>query len=145
MFPKPFAHEKLSPVLALYKAKDFEDALCKAETLVADGGYGHTSSRYIHPLSNREDGSACRPNENLRILVNTPSSQGGIGDLYNFKLAPSLTLGCGSYGGNSCFRKRRRKTSDQYQDCCREERKYALVPHPAESVFQKRLSAGSLK
>ena len=97
-----FAHEKLSPVLAMYKAKDFEDAVAKACRLVADGGYGHTSSLYCNAVTERakiekfgETMKTCR------ILVNTPSSQGGIGDLYNFKLNPSLTLGCGSWGGNS--------------------------------------------
>ncbi len=97
-----FAHEKLSPVLAMYKAKDFEDALQKAEHLVADGGYGHTSSVYLNEVTEAEklNEFAARM-KTCRILVNTPSSQGGIGDLYNFKLAPSLTLGCGSWGGNS--------------------------------------------
>ena len=97
-----FAHEKLSPVLAMYKAKDFSDALCKAEQLVADGGYGHTSSIYLNEITETEklNEFAARM-KTCRILVNTPSSQGGIGDLYNFKLAPSLTLGCGSWGGNS--------------------------------------------
>ena len=97
-----FAHEKLSPVLAMYKAKDFEDALTKAEQLVADGGYGHTSSVYLNEVTETEklDAFAERM-KTCRILVNTPSSHGGIGDLYNFKLAPSLTLGCGSWGGNS--------------------------------------------
>ncbi len=97
-----FAHEKLSPVLAMYKAKDFEDALSKAEQLVADGGFGHTSSIYLNPVTEQEkiDEFAARM-KTCRILVNTPSSHGGIGDLYNFKLAPSLTLGCGSWGGNS--------------------------------------------
>jgi len=97
-----FAHEKLSPVLAMYKAADFEDALLKAEQLVADGGYGHTASLYLNTLmapDKLEEFS--RRMKTCRILVNTPSSQGGIGDLYNFKLAPSLTLGCGSWGGNS--------------------------------------------
>ena len=97
-----FAHEKLSPVLAMYKAKTFEDALDKADVLVADGGYGHTSSIYLNEVTEGEklDAFAARM-KTCRILVNTPSSQGGIGDLYNFKLAPSLTLGCGSWGGNS--------------------------------------------
>ena len=97
-----FAHEKLSPVLAMYKASDFEDALAKAEQLVADGGYGHTSSIYLNEVTEKEKLSkfAARM-KTCRILVNTPSSHGGIGDLYNFKLAPSLTLGCGSWGGNS--------------------------------------------
>lgn len=97
-----FAHEKLSPVLAMYKAKDFEDALHKAEHLVADGGYGHTSSIYLNEVTEVEKLSVFAERmKTCRVLVNTPSSHGGIGDLYNFKLAPSLTLGCGSWGGNS--------------------------------------------
>ena len=97
-----FAHEKLSPVLAMYKADSFEDAMKKAEQLVADGGYGHTSSLYIDAVNEKEKiGRFAAAMKTCRILVNTPSSQGGIGDLYNFKLAPSLTLGCGSWGGNS--------------------------------------------
>lgn len=97
-----FAHEKLSPVLAMYRAKDFEDALQKAERLIADGGYGHTSSVYLNAVTERAkiDEMAERM-KTCRILVNTPSSHGGIGDLYNFDLTPSLTLGCGSWGGNS--------------------------------------------
>lgn len=97
-----FAHEKLSPVLAMYRAKDIEDAFSKAEHLIADGGYGHTSSIYLNAVTEKAklDEFAERM-KTCRILVNTPSSQGGIGDLYNFKLAPSLTLGCGSWGGNS--------------------------------------------
>ncbi|MGN0453065.1 MAG: bifunctional acetaldehyde-CoA/alcohol dehydrogenase [Ruminococcus sp.] len=97
-----FAHEKLSPVLAMYRASDFEDALQKAEHLIADGGYGHTSSVYLNEVTETEklNEFAARM-KTCRILVNTPSSHGGIGDLYNFKLAPSLTLGCGSWGGNS--------------------------------------------
>ena len=97
-----FAHEKLSPVLALYRAKDFDDALAKAERLVADGGFGHTSSIYLDATNETEklDRFAARM-KTCRILVNTPSSQGGIGDIYNFALPPSLTLGCGSWGGNS--------------------------------------------
>ena len=97
-----FAHEKLSPVLAMYKAEDFEDALSKAERLVEDGGIGHTASLYINRLSQEEkiNKFALRMKA-CRILINTPSSHGAIGDLYNFKLAPSLTLGCGSWGGNS--------------------------------------------
>ena len=97
-----FAHEKLSPVLAMYHAKTFDDALSKAERLIADGGYGHTSSIYLNAVTEREklDRFAERM-KTCRILVNTPSSQGGIGDLYNFRLTPSLTLGCGSWGGNS--------------------------------------------
>jgi len=97
-----FAHEKLSPVLAMYKAKDIEDAFAKAEHLIADGGYGHTSSIYLDAVTEQAkiDAFAARM-KTCRILVNTPSSHGGIGDLYNFKLAPSLTLGCGSWGGNS--------------------------------------------
>ncbi|WP_124101039.1 bifunctional acetaldehyde-CoA/alcohol dehydrogenase [Ruminococcus sp. Marseille-P6503] len=97
-----FAHEKLSPVLAMYKAKDFDDAIEKADRLVQDGGYGHTSSLYVNASTEKEkiDRFGARM-KTCRILVNTPSSHGGIGDLYNFNLAPSLTLGCGSWGGNS--------------------------------------------
>ncbi|MBR2876164.1 MAG: bifunctional acetaldehyde-CoA/alcohol dehydrogenase, partial [Clostridia bacterium] len=97
-----FAHEKLSPVLAMYKATDFNDALKKAEQLVADGGFGHTSSVYLNEVTETEKiNEFASRMKTCRILVNTPSSHGGIGDLYNFKLAPSLTLGCGSWGGNS--------------------------------------------
>ena len=96
-----FAHEKLSPVLAMYKAKTFDEAIAKAEQLVADGGYGHTSSLYINVNEKEKMEKHAVAMKTCRILVNTPSSQGGIGDLYNFKLAPSLTLGCGSWGGNS--------------------------------------------
>ena len=97
-----FAHEKLSPVLAMYKSESFEDALSKAEQLIADGGYGHTSSIYLNATTEQDklQEFASRM-KTCRILVNTPSSHGGIGDLYNFDLAPSLTLGCGSWGGNS--------------------------------------------
>ncbi len=97
-----FAHEKLSPVLAMYRAKDIDDAFTKAERLIADGGMGHTSSIYINEATEgaKLDEFAARM-KTCRILVNTPSSHGGIGDLYNFKLTPSLTLGCGSWGGNS--------------------------------------------
>ena len=97
-----FAHEKLSPVLAMYKAEDFADALNKAEHLIADGGYGHTSSVCLNEVTEKDKLAKFTARmKTCRILVNTPSSQGGIGDLYNFKLAPSLTLGCGSWGGNS--------------------------------------------
>lgn len=97
-----FAHEKLSPVLAMYKAKDIDDAFNKAEHLIADGGYGHTSSIYLDAVTQREKLQEFQARmKTCRILVNTPSSHGGIGDLYNFKLTPSLTLGCGSWGGNS--------------------------------------------
>ena len=92
-----FAHEKLSPVLAMYKAKNFDDAISKAERLVADGGYGHTSSLYINVNETEKMDKFEAAMKTCRILINTPSSQGGIGDLYNFKLAPSLTLGCGSW------------------------------------------------
>ena len=97
-----FAHEKLSPVLAMYRAKDLEDAFSKAERLIADGGFGHTSSIYLDVQTGGEKlAEFSERMKTCRILVNTPSSQGGIGDLYNFRLAPSLTLGCGSWGGNS--------------------------------------------
>ena len=97
-----FAHEKLSPVLAMYKAKSFKDALDKAERLIADGGFGHTSSLYINAITEKEKMAEFYSRmKTCRVLINTPSSQGGIGDLYNFRLTPSLTLGCGSWGGNS--------------------------------------------
>ena len=96
-----FAHEKLSPVLGMYRAKTFDEALEKAERLVADGGYGHTASLYVHPAETEKIAKHAEAMKTCRILINTPSSHGGIGDLYNFKLAPSLTLGCGSWGGNS--------------------------------------------
>ena len=97
-----FAHEKLSPVLAMYRASSFEDALGKAERLIADGGYGHTSSIYLNEHEAKDRfAEFCERMKTCRILLNTPSSFGGIGDLYNFKLAPSLTLGCGTWGGNS--------------------------------------------
>lgn len=97
-----FAHEKLSPVLAMYKSESFEDALKKAEQLIADGGMGHTSSIYINAAKeSKKLDEFTKRMKTCRILINTPSSQGGIGDLYNFKLTPSLTLGCGSWGGNS--------------------------------------------
>ena len=97
-----FAHEKLSPVLAMYHAKDFNEALDKAEHLVIDGGYGHTAAVYLNDVTARDKLNLFADRmKACRILVNTPSAQGGIGDLYNFMLAPSLTLGCGSWGGNS--------------------------------------------
>ena len=97
-----FAHEKLSPVLAMYKAEDFDDAVSKAEHLIADGGFGHTSSLYINTATQKDKIAVfSEAMKTCRILINTPSSHGGIGDLYNFKMTPSLTLGCGSWGGNS--------------------------------------------
>ena len=97
-----FAHEKLSPVLAMYNAETFSEAIEKAERLISDGGYGHTSSLYINTVTGKEKlEEFAGKMKTCRILINTPSSQGGIGDLYNFKLTPSLTLGCGSWGGNS--------------------------------------------
>ncbi len=96
-----FAHEKLSPVLAMYKAKTFDEAIEKAEQLVADGGYGHTASLYVNVNEKEKMEKHAAAMKTCRILVNTPSSHGGIGDIYNFKLQPSLTLGCGSWGGNS--------------------------------------------
>ncbi len=97
-----FAHEKLSPVLAMYKAENFDDAVSKAEHLIADGGFGHTSSLYINTATQKDKIAVFSgAMKTCRILINTPSSHGGIGDLYNFKMTPSLTLGCGSWGGNS--------------------------------------------
>ena len=96
-----FAHEKLSPVLGMYKAETFDEALAKAAQLVADGGYGHTSSLFIHPAQTEKIEKHYHAMKTCRIVINTPSSHGGIGDLYNFALTPSMTLGCGSWGGNS--------------------------------------------
>ena len=97
-----FAHEKLSPVLAMYKAKDFEDAILKAHRLILDGGLGHTSSLYVNVASGKDKIERFYSKmKTCRVLINTPSSQGGIGDIYNFSLTPSLTLGCGTWGGNS--------------------------------------------
>lgn len=97
-----FAHEKLSPVLAMYKSSSFDDALEKAYRLIEDGGLGHTSSLYVNTVTEKEKIKKFYSKmKTCRVLVNTPSSQGGIGDLYNFKLTPSLTLGCGTWGGNS--------------------------------------------
>ncbi len=97
-----FTHEKLSPVLAMYKAKDFKQAVAIAYQLIEDGGLGHTSSLYINTVTEKEKiENFYNTMKTCRVLINTPASHGGIGDLYNFKLTPSLTLGCGSWGGNS--------------------------------------------
>ena len=99
-----FAHEKLSPVLAMYKYDTIEEAFDNAEQLIADGGYGHTSSIYINELTRKDVlDEFMERMKTCRIVVNTPSSHGGIGDIYNFRLTPSLTLGCGSWGGNSIY------------------------------------------
>ena len=98
---EPFAHEKLSPVLAMYKAKDFDDAVQKAYDLVDFGGAGHTSVLYTDERFPERIEAFGLKLHTSRILINSPSSQGGIGDLYNFRLNPSLTLGCGSWGGNA--------------------------------------------
>ncbi len=98
---EPFAREKLSPILAMYKAKDFEDGLEKADRLVRGGGFGHTAALYIAEGEKGRLNAFCERMKACRILINTPAAQGGIGDLYNFRLTPSLTLGCGSWGGNS--------------------------------------------
>ena len=97
-----FAHEKLSPVLAMYKAENFDDAIEKARHLIYDGGLGHTSSLFINTMTEQEKMQKFYSSmPTCRVVINMPSSQGGIGDIYNFKMAPSLTLGCGSWGGNS--------------------------------------------
>ena len=97
-----FAHEKLSPVLAMYKSESFEDAMNKADRLIQDGGFGHTSSLYVDTVKCRDKINAfAEKMKTCRVVINTPSSHGGIGDLYNFNLTPSLTLGCGTWGGNS--------------------------------------------
>jgi acetaldehyde dehydrogenase/alcohol dehydrogenase len=97
----PWAHEKLTTILGMYRAKDFDDALAKASRLIADGGYGHTSSLFIDTRETEKVDKHSEAMKTCRILINTPASLGGIGDIYNFELAPSLTLGCGSWGGNS--------------------------------------------
>lgn len=123
-----FAHEKLSPVLAMYRANNFDDAIAKASRLVSDGGHGHTASLYINTLTEKEKLEEFSSKmEACRIVVNTPSSQGGIGDIYNFKLAPSLTLRMWFMGRKFSIRKRRSKTFNKYKNSCRKERKYALV------------------
>ena len=97
-----FAHEKLSPVLAMYKVKSFEESIEYAAKLIEDGGRGHTSSLYINETTQKSKVAVFENKMKTgRVLINTPSSHGGIGDLYNFNLAPSLTLGCGSWGNNS--------------------------------------------
>ena len=102
-----FSHEKLSPVLAMYHAKDFQEAVDKAEHLVLAGGPGHTASLYVHPAQAEKISLFEHVMKACRIVINTPSSHGGIGDLYNFGMKPSLTLGCGSWGGNSVMGKKR--------------------------------------
>ena len=121
-----FAHEKLSPILALYKAKTFEEAIQKSEQLVADGGYGHTASLYINPNEEEKIAVYSEAMKTCRILINSPAAHGGIGDLFNFKLAPSLTLGCG-FGEATLYPIMLCKAPSQYQNSCRKERKYALV------------------
>ncbi len=98
---EPFAYEKLSPILAMYRAKNFPDAVAKAEDLIKFGGLGHTSVLYTAPGNQEHIKHFESVLETARVLINTPSSQGAIGDLYNFRLDPSLTLGCGSWGDNS--------------------------------------------
>ena len=97
-----FSHEKLSPVLGMYRVKTFDEALAKAERLVELGGFGHTSVLYTNTQISKDRvkkfGATMKTG---RTIINMPSTQGAIGDIYNFKLAPSLTLGCGSWGGNS--------------------------------------------
>ena len=97
----PWAHEKLTTILGMYRASDFDDALAKASRLVADGGYGHSASLFVDPNAKDKIAKHAETMKACRILINTPAAMGGIGDLYNFMLAPSLTLGCGSWGGNS--------------------------------------------
>ena len=136
-----FAHEKLSPVLAMYRAKDISDAFDKAEHLIADGGYGHTSSIYLNVGTEQAklNEFAARM-KTCRILVNTPSSQGGIGDLYNFKLPPSMTLGCGSWGGNSVSENVGVKHLLNIKTVA-ERRENMLWFRTPEKVYKERLSA----
>ena len=137
-----FAHEKLSPVLAMYKAKSFKDALDKAERLIADGGFGHTSSLYINAITEKEKMAEFYSRmKTCRVLINTPSSQGGIGDLYNFRLTPSLTLGCGSWGGNSVSENVGIKQLAQHQNSRRKEREHALVQNTVKGLYKEGLPA----
>ena len=132
-----FAHEKLSPVLALYKAKDFKEAVSKAERLVADGGYGHTAALYINVNEREKTAVFCEAMKTCRILINTPSSQGGIGDLYNFKLDPSLTLGCGSWGGNSVSDNVGIKNLLNYKKVAERRRNMLWMRMPEKLYFEK--------
>ncbi|MDR0825867.1 MAG: iron-containing alcohol dehydrogenase, partial [Mycoplasmataceae bacterium] len=135
---EPFAHEKLSPVLALYKAKDFNQAMDMADQLIRQGGMGHTSSLYINHETQRPKIDEWQARMKTgRCLVNTPSSHGGIGDLFNFKLAPSLTLGCGSWGGNAVSENVGVKHLLNYKTvaCRRENMLWYRVP---EKVYFKR-------
>ncbi len=122
---EPFAHEKLSPVLDRYRAETFEEVMAKAERLMADGGYSRTAGIYI-ALKEQEKETAMKT---CRILVNNPSSQGGIGDLYNFVLRPSLTLGCGSWGGNSVSENVGPHAAFEHQKCGGEEREYDVAAY----------------
>ncbi len=123
-----FAHEKLSPVLAMYSANYFDDAIGKAVHLIEDGGLGHTTSLYINTITEKEKIEKFYTNmKTYRVLINTPASQGGIGDLYNFKLTPSLTLRLWFMGWKFSIRKCRNKAFNKYKNSCRKERKYALV------------------
>ena len=97
----PFSREKLSPILTMYKAKSFEQATEMAHELVLKGGAGHTSVLYTDERKSDRINAYAEKMPSCRILINSPSSQGGIGDLFNFKLEPSLSLGCGSWGGNA--------------------------------------------
>ena len=133
-----FAHEKLSPVLAMYKANDFEDAISKASKLIEDGGLGHTSSLYVNTVTETEKIEKFYSSmKTCRVLINTPSSQGGIGDLYNFKLTPSLTLGCGSWGGNSISENVGIKHLLNIKNVA-ERREYMLWFRAPEKVYVKR-------
>ena len=138
-----FAHEKLSPVLAMYKAKTFKEALDKAERLIADGGFGHTASLYLNPVTEQakidEFGARMKT---CRILVNTPSSHGGIGDLYNFKLTPSLTLGCGSWGGNSVSENVGVKHLVNIKTVAERRENMLWFRTPSKGLYQKGLPAG---
>ena len=137
-----FAHEKLSPVLAMYKAEDFEDAVAKADRLIKDGGLGHTSSLYVNVETGQDKIERFRSvMKTCRIVINTPSSHGGIGDLYNFKMTPSLTLGCGSWGGNSVSENVGVKHLINYKTVA-ERKENMLWFRAPEKVYFKRGSLG---
>ena len=141
-----FAHEKLSPVLAMYRAENFEQAMSYADQLIRDGGYGHTASLYVDAGKHREkiDAFAAKMKA-CRIVINTPSSHGGIGDLYNFNLAPSLTLGCGSWGGNSVSENVGVKHLLNIKTVAEQRDPMLWLRLPAQVSFQKGCTAAALK
>ena len=138
---EPFAHEKLSPVLALYKAEDFDTALDMADRLVKDGGYGHTASLYINPLETEKLERFASRMKTCRILVNTPSSQGGNRRSLQLQARAFADTGMRFLWRQLRVRKRGDQASAEHQNGCRKERKYAVVQSAPEGLFQKGLPA----